>query len=119
MTIYVTGPSGPPIVGNDLFEVQRGRELVIAAPGVLTNDTSPNPRLGLTVQLQRDTAKGALRLQPDGSFVYTPLPGYTGIDQFSYTVRDSRRPGLGRGPCRHHHHRRRPADGDGRHHVTR
>ncbi len=89
VTIYVTGPSGPPIVGNDLFEVQRGRELSIAAPGVLTNDTSPNPRLGLTVQLQRDAAKGTLRLQPDGSFVYTPLPGYTGIDQFSYTVRDS------------------------------
>ena len=58
-------------------------------PGVLHNDFSPNPRLGLTVELRRDAAKGTLVLAPDGSFVYTPLPGYTGIDQFSYTLRDS------------------------------
>jgi RHS repeat-associated protein len=89
VTIYVTGPAGPPIVGNDLFQVQQGGELAVAAPGLLTNDTSPNPRLSLTVQLRRDAAKGTLVLQPDGSFVYTPLPGYTGIDQFSYTLRDS------------------------------
>jgi RHS repeat-associated protein len=89
VTLVVTGPPGPPIVGNNLYQVQQGRELAIAAPGVLENDISPNPRLALTVLLQRDAAKGSLVLQPDGSFVYTPLPGYTGIDQFSYVVRDS------------------------------
>jgi RHS repeat-associated protein len=89
VTIYVTGPPGPPIVGNDMFQVQHGDELSVTAPGLLVNDYSPSPRLGLTVRLQRDTANGSLLLQPDGSFVYTPLPGYTGVDQFSYTVRDS------------------------------
>ncbi len=119
VTIYVTGPAGPPIVGNDLFEVQQGRELAVAAPGVLTNDTSPNPRLGLTVLLQRDTAKGTLLLQPDGSFVYTPLPGFTGIDQFSY------RCATPRAACPPEAHvgitvtGRRSADGDDRRHVTR
>ena len=90
VTIYVTGPSGPPIVGNDLFEVQRGRELVIAAPGVLTNDTSPNPRLGLTVRAATRHRQGRaasatrrlVRLHPG-------RPATPGIDQFSYTVRDS------------------------------
>src|SRR5262249_36991118 len=89
VTIVVTGPPGPPIVGNDLFEVQTGNELTITSPGVLGNDTSPNPRLGLTVVLQRDAAKGMLLLHADGSFAYTPAPGYTGLDQFSYIVRDS------------------------------
>ena len=89
VTIVVTGPPGPPIVGNDLFQVQQGRELNVAGPGVLANDTSPNPRLGLTVLLQRDTAKGMLLLHADGSFVYTPSAGYVGVDQFSYVVRDS------------------------------
>jgi YD repeat-containing protein len=89
VTIYVTGPPGPPNVGNDLFEVQQGRELVVPSPGVLANDYSPDPRLGLTVLLQRDAAKGSLLLRADGTFSYTPLPGYTGVDQFSYVVRDS------------------------------
>ena len=89
VTLVVSGPPGPPIVGNNLYEVQQGRELTVGTPGVLANDYSPNPRLALSVLLQRDAAKGSLVLQTDGSFVYTPLAGYTGIDQFSYVVRDS------------------------------
>jgi YD repeat-containing protein len=89
VTITVSGPPGPPIVGNNLYQVQQGNELTVAAPGVLDNDYSPDPRLGLTVLLQRDAAKGSLVLQPNGSFVYTPVAGYTGIDQFSYVVRDA------------------------------
>ncbi|HEX9259267.1 MAG TPA: Ig-like domain-containing protein [Acidimicrobiales bacterium] len=89
MTIFVSGPPGPPHVGNDLFEVEQGRELTVPGPGVLVNDFSPNPRLGLTVLLQRDAAKGSLLLRADGSFTYTPLPGYAGVDQFSYVLRDS------------------------------
>ncbi len=89
VTIFVTGPPGPPTAGNDLYQVQQGRELIVAAPGVLANDTSPNPRLTLTALLQQDAAKGALFLRPDGSFVYTPGPGFAGTDQFSYIARDS------------------------------
>ncbi len=89
VTIYVTGPAGPPVVGNDRYEVEQGRELTIAGPGVLANDDSPNPRLALHVALRRDVANGALLLRDDGSFTYTPAPGFTGIDQFSYVVRDA------------------------------
>ncbi len=89
VTIVVTGPTGPPTVGNDFYDVQQGRELVVAAPGVLDDDFSPNPRLTLTALLQDDVAKGTLLLHPDGSFVYTPEPGFAGLDQFSYLVRDS------------------------------
>jgi len=89
VTITVSGPPGPPIVGNDLYEVQQGRELDVAAPGVLEDDFSPNPTLVLTAILQGDVARGTLRLRPNGSFTYTPAPGFTGIDQFSYLVRDS------------------------------
>ena len=87
-------------------------------PACWPTTTSPNPRLGLTVLLQRDAAKGTLLLQPDGSFVYTPLPGYTGIDQFSYMRARLRGPGVGRGARRDHRHRRRAADGDGRRDVA-
>src|SRR5262249_35640040 len=59
------------------------------APGVLEDDVSPNPRLVLTAILQGDVGHGTLLLRPDGSFVYTPASGFTGIDQFSYVVRDS------------------------------
>ena len=89
VTIYVTGPPGPPVAGNDLYQVQQGRELNVTAPGVLDDDFSPNPRLSLTALLQRDASKGTLLLHPDGSFLYTPVAGYTGVDRFSYVVRDS------------------------------
>ena len=59
VTIVVTGPPGPPIVGNDLYEVQQGRELVVAAPGrARRTTTSPNPRLALTVLLQTRRGQG-------------------------------------------------------------
>ena len=89
VTIYVTGPAGPPVVGNDLFEMQHGRELSVAAPGVLTNDYSPNPRLGLTVELRTGCGEGHAAAAARRLVRLHAAPGYTGIDQFSYTVRDS------------------------------
>ncbi len=37
-------------------------------------------------------AHGAITLQPDGTFSYTPNPEYVGADSFSYTVTDGKSP---------------------------
>jgi len=61
--------------------------LVIAAPGVLGNDTDIDSPT-LTTQVVTSTAHGTLVLNANGSFTYTPVVGYVGPDQFTYTAND-------------------------------
>ncbi|WP_175472164.1 MULTISPECIES: Ig-like domain-containing protein [unclassified Curtobacterium] len=56
-----------------------------AAHGLLANDQGT----GLTAALDRRPAHGAVRVQPNGAYVYTPADGFTGKDTFTYTVTDA------------------------------
>ena len=42
----------------------------------------------LTYSKTTDPSNGTVTVNPDGSFVYTPAPGYNGPDQFTVTVND-------------------------------
>ena len=64
--------AGSPLVGTSLLANDIGSGLTAS-----TTITSVNP------------AHGTLVLNPDGTFVYTPNPGYSGLDSFNYTVTDS------------------------------
>ncbi len=57
--------------------------------GVLANDTDPDLGDRLTAALKTGPAHGALTLNPDGTFTYTPTPGFSGIDTFTYVANDS------------------------------
>ena len=77
-------PSLPTAVA-DAYETYRNAPLVVAAPGVLANDTN----LGggaLTSTKVDDPGHGTVSLASDGSFTYTPTAGYAGIDSFTYRV---------------------------------
>ena len=58
---------------------------VTAEEGVLMNDINPDND-PLTVILVQNTFEGSLSLSADGSFVYTPDPGFYGSDAFSYKL---------------------------------
>jgi hypothetical protein len=58
--------------------------LNVPAPGVLSNDTNPNTLANLTAVKVTDPNNGTLTLNPDGSFTYTPNPGFSGSDSFTY-----------------------------------
>ncbi|MGW4649837.1 FG-GAP-like repeat-containing protein [Kitasatospora sp. NPDC004289] len=78
----------PPAAANDAYgHIGADTPLVVAAPGVLGNDTDPdgNP---LTASLVSGPAHGTLTLNPDGSFAYQPDSAYAGGDGFSYKVND-------------------------------
>jgi VCBS repeat-containing protein len=63
---------------------------VVAAPGVLSNDTDPQGQ-AIVVADPRPVSgpvHGVLTLNPDGSFTYTPDPGYSGTDTFTYQATD-------------------------------
>ena len=76
-----------PVANGDSYAVDEDGELVVAAPGVLDNDTDPNGD-PLTAVLVDGPAHGALTLNSDGSFTYTPDSDYAGPDGFTYKASD-------------------------------
>src|SRR5206468_10617345 len=60
-----------------------------AAPGVLANDTDADGN-ALTAVLVTAPAHGAVALNSDGGFSYTPIAGYAGVDSFSYKANDGK-----------------------------
>ncbi|BAV04820.1 thrombospondin type 3 repeat family [Filimonas lacunae] len=76
-----------PVAGNDSYTTAEDTALVVAAPGVLANDTDADGDV-LTPSVQTGPSHGSLTLNADGSFVYTPNANYNGFDQFSYTISD-------------------------------
>jgi subtilisin family serine protease len=69
-----------PIASNDSYEVATNGNLVVAAPGVLANDTGTNLMAGLV----SGPAHGTLQLNSDGSFSFAPQTDFSGSDQFTY-----------------------------------
>jgi hypothetical protein len=55
-----------------------------SATGVLANDTGT----GLTVTGNTSPSAGSVTMAPDGSWIYTPAPGFSGPDTFTYTTTD-------------------------------
>ncbi|HZV09397.1 MAG TPA: Ig-like domain-containing protein, partial [Novosphingobium sp.] len=78
-----------PTANADSFAGKEGTALsVSAANGVLANDTGASG-LALSAVLGTTTQHGALALNADGSFTYTPNAGYSGTDSFTYQAKDS------------------------------
>lgn len=61
--------------------------LTIAAPGVLGNDSDAEGQ-PLTSNLINPTSNGQLTLNSAGGFTYTPNPGFSGVDSFTYWAGD-------------------------------
>jgi VCBS repeat-containing protein len=75
------------VAGNESYSTPQDTPLHIVAPGVLQNDSDPDGD-ALTAELASPPTRGALTLNADGSFVYTPITGYSGADSFTYVARD-------------------------------
>ena len=85
ITLTTTGVITPPTAAvPDAYIAGRSTPLVIAAPGVLGNDINSAGSGALTATLQTSPTQGAVTLNSNGSFIYTPAPGYLGPDSFTY-----------------------------------
>ncbi|MGD9883898.1 MAG: VCBS domain-containing protein [Reyranella sp.] len=72
----------PPAGHDDAYIVLEGTALAVAAStGVLFNDEGTPP---LTASTISNPPHGTLQLAADGGFTYTPLPGFEGVDSFTY-----------------------------------
>ena len=94
--IDVIAVNDPPNVEGEQYETPYETTLDVAAPGVLSNDSDPIEFDGLSASGPiSGPAHGTVVLRSDGSFTYTPDPGYSGFDGFSYLVSDSQPGGIG------------------------
>jgi hypothetical protein len=91
-TVYllVIGTNDPPVAINDV------NTTLVNTPvsgNVLTNDNEPDgDALVINTTPVIPPAHGSLVIYPDGTYVYTPDPGYTGTDKFVYEVCDANNP---------------------------
>jgi PKD repeat protein len=89
IAITVTHLNRPPVAEDDTYSLQAGTTFNVPAPGVLANDTDPDGD-PLTASLFASVRNGTLTLNPDGSFTYTPVTGWTGTDSFEYKAHDGK-----------------------------
>lgn len=74
----------PPVANDDSGVVGAGGKLTL---NVLLNDVDPNGD-SLSLPSWGNPQNGTLIRGGGGEFTYTPAAGFSGIDQFSYTVAD-------------------------------
>ncbi|RDE49091.1 MAG: tandem-95 repeat protein, partial [Candidatus Accumulibacter meliphilus] len=76
-----------PLAADDAFTLNEDELLVVAAAGVVDNDTDiDSPTLTATVVA--GPQHGSLTLNEDGSFSYKPTLNFNGSDSFSYRAND-------------------------------
>ena len=90
--VTITGVNLPPAAVAESYTitaraVASDPALTVAAPGVLANDTDPQS-LPLSASLVTGPGHGTVSLNANGSFVYTPAPGFFGSDNFTYQDND-------------------------------
>ena len=97
-TVYITilpplpPPNQAPVAADDSVKTPAGTAV---SGNVLTNDSDPDgDPLVVTTTPVVPPAHGELVLNPDGTFTYTPAPGYAGVDSFVYQVCDTEVPPL-------------------------
>jgi VCBS repeat-containing protein len=87
--IHVAAVNDAPVGVADTYVTATGTKLSVAAFGVLKNDTDvDNPTL--SAKLVSGPSHGTLSFVGNGAFSYTPNPGFSGIDTFTYTASDGK-----------------------------
>ena len=89
VTINVTPVNDAPVAVNDTHSTSEDTALTVSAPGLLLNDADvdgqlPTVALGSVV----GPTKGALAINANGSFTYTPNANANGTDSFTYQATD-------------------------------
>ena len=83
VTLTVAPVADTPIGQSETYSVNEDATLKVGGPGVLLNDTNVDGGPLRAVLVDAPTA-GTIELQSDGSFTYTPDPGFNGPDTFAY-----------------------------------
>lgn len=90
--IPITAGNEPPIANPDVAQTLQG---VPVSSNVLVNDDDPDgDNIILNTTPISGPNNGAVTLNPDGSFTYTPDPAFVGVDTYTYSICDDGAPSL-------------------------
>ncbi len=82
------GENTAPVAAGDAYSIDEDAELAVTVEqGVLNNDTDAEGD-SLSSLLVTGPSHGALVLNTDGSFTYTPAEDFSGTDSFTYRAND-------------------------------
>ncbi len=87
VVVTVNNVNDAPVAVNDAYTTTQGVPLTVPAPGVLGNDDDVDDD-SLAAVLDSGPTNGALTPDVDGSMIYTPAPGFSGTDTFTYHSHD-------------------------------
>ena len=85
------GTNLPPVAMPDNASTPNGKPVTI---NVLANDADPEGTPLKNPTITTPPTKGTIVVNPDGAITYTPTPGTTGDDTFTYQVCDSGTPSV-------------------------
>lgn len=88
ITVNVTPVNDAPVAVSDLYATDEDTALVVAAPGVLGNDTDVEGSSLTAVLVDGPDYAASFTLNSDGSFSYTPIANFSGLDTFTYKAND-------------------------------
>ena len=86
----VIAVNDPPVASAQTYMTQEGEELkVSASEGLMSGVTDADGEKPVSVQLVQKPRNGKINLnERDGSFTYMPNKGFSGLDEFSFKVKD-------------------------------
>ena len=88
ITIDVTPVNDAPVAVSNLYATDEDTTLVVVAPGVLGNDTDVEGSLLTAILVDGPDFASSFTLNSDGSFTYTPIANFSGLDSFTYKAND-------------------------------
>ena len=80
----------PPVAQNNGGATTQGRALSFANDKLLSNDSDPDGDPLSVISVTAMSTNGGSVALAAGRVTYTPLPGFNGLDRFSYTISDGR-----------------------------
>jgi VCBS repeat-containing protein len=86
VTITVTNQA--PQAVADVYTTAQNTPLVVAGPGVLSNDSDPDGD-SFSASVITSPTHGSLTLDMHGAFHYTPTLDFVGSDNFTYQITDT------------------------------
>jgi hypothetical protein len=89
-TFTVTAVNDPPKARAQTYVTREGEALKVhASDGLLSGVTDPDNEKPVSAQLVQKPHNGKIELnERDGSFTYTPNKGFSGLDEFTFKVKD-------------------------------
>ncbi len=92
-TVYITvmDTNDAPIAVDDEETAEQDTPLIGT---VITNDSDPNGDDIEVTEILDEPENGVVGISPDGTYTYTPTPGFTGVDSFTYVLCDDGNPVL-------------------------